>query len=398
MNEKIFDSLKTYKYIYYFLASGDKSKDELRDFIVANGKSDTTIKAHTSKAVSGELPYIMCKGEIVTLDKSSITDFFKELAAGFQYEVQLEPKGTKKKKPEDEIAKVTESHSKGYKEMQKQVSSVKAMEKSYQEQLKERDAIIAELNNQIASKVENAILEVMDSKVLLVGTVSSKPAEKFKRDFFLDSPERLLDVDDLVSRYGGVIDSPYEPILAAEKELTTPNYLKRMAKLLFGGKFLKERLEEQEAYPHVVRAANWINESKITPAQIEQNRLNSINELLKTEGISNQAKLSLYAAWFTGLDSELVELLEYAGQQDINANYVIRLFEKPKEYYNYRTIREMLKQAKKPSEAHIKRQAAVELISGEWYVEAEYGGKMCKFQMMPVDELEHFKELLRKHQ
>lgn len=41
-----------------------------------------------------------------------------------------------------------------------------------------------------------------------MGTASSKPAEKFKRDFFLDSPERLLDVDDLVSRYGGVIDSP----------------------------------------------------------------------------------------------------------------------------------------------------------------------------------------------
>lgn len=82
----------------------------------------------------------------------------------------------------------------------------------------------------------------------------------------------------------------------------------------------------------------------------------------------------------------------------MEAGYVITLLENPGEHDNYHNVRGFLLQALKSSEARIKREAVKELICGEWYVEAEYGGKVCRFQMMPVDELIAFKEALENLQ
>ena len=190
-------------------------------------------------------------------------------------------------------------------------------------------------------------------------------------------------------------------MFSKEKELTTDHYIQSIWKKLKSGNLFKERLEEQEKLSKVNKTEKadgvWVKRDSINLLEIEKNRLESINTILQME-VSNQMKLTLYAAWFDSVDPEMAELLNYAGDQDINADYVIRLLEKPKEYRNYRTMRALMQQAKMASEAHIKREAAVELISGDWYVEANYRGKMCRFQMMPVNEMQQFKKFLMKHQ
>ena len=137
---------------------------------------------------------------------------------------------------------------------------------------------------------------------------------------------------------------------------------------------------------------------KITGAEIYENRLRTINEILTNPALSNQQKLAFYAGWSEYKGSEFAENLALAGEKGLDAGYVIRLLENPLEHDNYHNVRAFLLQALKSSEARIKREAVKELICGEWYVEAEYGGKMCKFQMMPVDELVAFKEALERLQ
>lgn len=44
----------------------------------------------------------------------------------------------------------------------------------------------------------------------------------------------------------------------------------------------------------------------------------------------------------------------------------------------------------------MKRETARELIAGDWCVIAEYNGKPCKFQMVPVNELVKFRYALEK--
>ena len=56
-----------------------------------------------------------------------------------------------------------------------------------------------------------------------------------------------------------------------------------------------------------------------------------------------------------------------------------------------------MQQASEASEAHIKKEAAIELLRGDWYVEADYMGKPCKFAMMPVDEMNEFLQMLKHH-
>ena len=56
-----------------------------------------------------------------------------------------------------------------------------------------------------------------------------------------------------------------------------------------------------------------------------------------------------------------------------------------------------MRQACKASEARIKREAARELISGEWYVAAEYNGRTCRFQMLPVEELLSFRDAIKNN-
>lgn len=402
MDVKIFNSLSTYGKIYYYLANGSKTKDDVLKYLKEDGTRNTTAGDHIKKATEGVLPYISCLDDKLLLDTAGIEIFIKELSGQFQYEAWLEPKRKKKRKTDDEYGPLLTSHSPGYQNLNAQANSAKAVEKELRDYIKQKDDEIESLKKQLSTKLDDAVLKGLKSKVLVVGSAKVKPEEKFQRDFFLDNPVRLLDVEDLISKYGGKMESPYEPVFSAKKELTTENYLQRIGKMLFKGKLLKFRLEEQERLTVINEKEqtdkSWIPRKSINCVEIEKNRLESINAILATDGITNQMKLALYAAWFDGIDPELVELLNYAGELDINANYVIRLLEKPKEYRNHRTIRGLLKQAKMASEAHIKREAALELISGEWYVEATYRGEPCRFQMMPINEMQSFMDLLKKHQ
>lgn len=401
MDKKIFSILSTYKDLYFYLASGSKSKDEITKLVKNCKKSVSTANAYFRKIEANELPYVSINGDKVSLDMDSVIEFLKELGESFQYEVTLEPKRKKSKKPEDEIMPLTNNHSPQYIKQMNKANEAQNQVQSLKNQIASQAELIKKLKKQLQDKVEDAVLECMDSKVLVNGIAEFKPPEKFQRDFFLANPSTLLDVDQLISEYGGEIVSLYEPMFSKEKELTTNNYVQSIWKKLKSGNLFKERLEEQEKLSKVNKPekedGEWVKRDSINLLEIEKTRLESINTILQME-VSNQMKLTLYAAWFDSDDPEMVELLNYAGDQDIYADYVIRLLEKPKEYRNYRTIRALMQQAKKASEAHIKREAAVELISGDWYVEANYRGEMCRFQMMPVNEMVRFKKLLLKHQ
>lgn len=224
MNENIFNSLNTYRVLYFYLASGGKTREEILKHLKANGKSSTTAKDHAGKAEDRKITYISCENGKFQLDRKGVSEFLTELAGSFQYDITLEPKQHKKKrKPEDEYEPFLTSHSPGYQNLIAQANSTKAVEKNLKERIKKKDAEIKRLKNLLSAKIDDAVLGEMKPKVLVVGSANVKPKEKFQRDFFLDDPGRLLDVEELVSKYGGEINNPYEQVLSVEKELTTEN-------------------------------------------------------------------------------------------------------------------------------------------------------------------------------
>jgi len=402
MGKSIFANIDTYIELYEYVAQQPRTRNETEKYlIVQKQKNENTAKVHVRNAVSGDLECIEFKDEKLCFDSDVFKKKISELCSRMGLLATLEAKPAKKVKPEDSIATVTDGHSPEFKKMKKLADEAEGSIKAMQSQIAAKDEEIEALKKQLEKLSADAILKAMGQKVLVMGSAKAKPEEKFQRDFFLMDKRDLLDVSDLVSKYGGVIDSPYDPVFAVEKELNEENYIRRVFKQLAKGSLFRRRLEEQERFSKVLvkedDECKWAKRKSINKAEIERNRLESVNQILSLTEISNQVKLSLYAAWLDKDDPEMLELLDYAGEHGINADYVIRLLEKPKEFHNYRTLRGLLMQARKASEAHIKREAALELISGEWYVEADYCGKTCKFQMVPVDELERFKEVLSQY-
>jgi len=376
MDMKIFNSLGAYFDVYSSLAQKPKSKNDLLLDLTNQGAVKSTAKSHVAKVVSGDLDFISNKNGLFCFEPEPFKELISEICTGLGLKVSFEDIHKNKSKPEDSIASVTVAHSPEYIKAKQAADSAATTIKELTKEIEKRDAQISALVMELEKNaVVNAAAEI-PGKRLVVGTSNFKPDGVFEEDFFTNDETKLLDVSSLISRYGNespVIDSD-------AKELCEENYLKRIAHTLFGGNLLKNMLQKKELPQN----------EDLSGCDYEKKRLESVNQILEAENLPNQVKLSLYAQWFNG-DSEMQKLLDYAGEHCINANYVIRLMEKPKEYQNYKTIRGMMMQAMKASEAHIKKEAALELIAGEWYVEAEYDGQITRFRMVPDSTLEKIK-------
>ncbi len=391
MEKGIFNILDANLGMYLFLADGEKTKVELKDWFLNDcGVSESTFNRRVRSLEKGEIKFVIVKEGAFSLDKNAIKEMLSEVAAEFKVQT-LEQVSKKKAKPEDDIPSVLSGHSPIFKQMQESVNDMGAMEKRYKAMLMEKDKEIARLCGLVDAKIDDLVVAYARQKILLLETMKTMPEELFQKDFFGVEPGEALPVDELMRHFECKVVAPFVPEFEAEQNLTSENYFRRIMKLLFEGDLLKKRWNTSKDYKQA-EIKNSESETKE-----ERKRLESINEILGMKNIPNQVKLSLYAAWFKEEDPEMMELLSFAGKYDINADYVIRLLEKPRDYRNYRTMRGMLQQVREASEVHIKREAAIELLKGDWYVEAEYMGKPCKFAMMPVDELHEFVQLLKNH-
>lgn len=399
MNLNIIKSLQSYDKAYVCIGTIPKSRDELVELLSNDGsiKSRTTISKYVQKSFDGELPMLVIRDDRISVDEVELRNFVEDLCkslgtdAGILFtEPVPTPKGRKEK--DAPIPVIDGVKSPVVRELRKKISDQKSesakKEKEMQELLAKKDEVIARLQKRIHDDVGKAILTEMDKKPVILSSIESKPEEVFQRDFFLDNPGKLLDIPMLVSKYGGERDPFYKSIRTSQQELTTENYRKRVATILFKSKFFENRANDVE------RLLTQKNPEK----DIYKNRLESIKLLLQAENMSNQMKLSLYAGWHEYHGTEMEDLLNFAGDHCIDANYVITLLERPMDFNNYQNVRGFLRQACKASEARMKRETVRELIAGEWYVLADYNGQLCRFQMMPVSELLKFrKALLENH-
>ncbi len=363
MNLSIMKSLSAYEKIYACIGRNVYTRDELTEALNVGGeiKSRTTISKYVNLSFDGKLPMVTVKDGKVRIEEAEIREFVEELCTLLGTEAE-------------ELFATTQS-----------VTLKKNKEEEYQALLSQKDQEIQNLRTEIQNDVAKGIVTEMDKKPIVLSSIRSVPAKVFHRDYFLENPKTLLDIPQLVSKYGGERPSFYCTSKAEESgaELTTKNYCSRIAKILFKSKFLEHRLEDEE------RIAREYDLKRT----IYENRLESIQKLLD-EDLGNQMKLSLYAGFYEYRGTEMESLLNYAGAHCIEANYVIKLLENPMEFHNYENIRGFLRQACEASEARMKREAARELIAGDWYVVAEYNGKPCRFQMMPVNELLKFRKAL----
>ena len=348
----------------------------------------TAANEKAKEALEGNVPMLIVKDDKVSIDYGEVRGLVEGLCKMFGTDAAVlftgpapAPGGRKGDNPQ--IAKVPNKaenpqiliERKKNTELSKQIAD---LEKQIEELRLENQKIVAD------SVLANMSKEVNISTVRVFG-------KAVEEDIFLHNVSDVLGEVRDVSKVGGIRQSFYVKDSDKAKELTVQNARSKVAEILFRSKFFEKLFHDSCAYEKKVSG-----KVDITATQMDANRRKSIELLLSDDKLSNRAKLALYAGWHEYHGTEMEDLLNYAGDHCLDANYVIRLLEKPDVANNYQNVRGFLRQACKASEARMKREAAKELIAGEWFVIAEYNGKPCRFQMFPVEELLYFEKLLRK--
>ena len=200
------------------------------------------------------------------------------------------------------------------------------------------------------------------------------------------SAERVLSVQD------GERDSIYRIIRDYNKELTVWNYMIKNIRNVFASDFLKKWVY---ALTHLEKIDKTKPKCKktVTYDELQEERVAYINEILDNPNFSNQNKMTMYAALMRRDHKEMADLIEMAVQYGLDARYTIQMLEQSE--WNKWRFRSFLKAGMSQSEIRMKREVAREFIAGEWNVVAEYNGQRCRFQMVPMEELQLFLKLLK---
>lgn len=399
MNTDTLKSLQTYAKVYASIGTVPKSRDAIRSSLneFKDKQSTNTIRNHLNDTFEGKLPLIRIKDDKAVLDEVELRNFIEGLCKTFGTDATIlfsgpapAPKGRKEADtpiPTIDRVKPSPAMVNLKKNLADQKNEFGKREKDLLEQIDQKDEETTELRRRIKEDVTKAIITEADKKIVVVSSVVSDPDEVFRRDFFLDKPSQIMDIPKTLGKSGGERNSFYQSLASSQLVLTTEMYCRRMSELLCKSRFFENRSKDMER----------LRRRKVTEEDIHDNRKNSIQLIMQDDDMSNQMKLALYAGWHEYHGTEMEDLLNYAGDHVLDANYVISLLEHPKEYNNYENVRGFLRQSVKASEARMKRETARELIAGDWCVVAEYNGKPCKFQMVPVNELIMFRHALEKN-
>lgn len=369
---KLLGTLDTYMDFYSYVSKGKRSSQDVTKYLQSKKKGASTISDHLKTARDGKLMYISFEDDTFSLDCGGLAQELMSVISQLNLDVYI---AEKKGKPEDSIPSVTSANSPQFEEMNKKLNAANNKNKKLQADLKKKDEEIAELQKKIQQVLCESIFTEMNKKILVPGTLVSNPVEVLARDIFNECADKDVKRESA---------SLYETKVEVKKELTEKNVIQHVCNQFKDSGVYKKFFSKKEANPQSENVKQ------------KSDRENAIALLLANEEMDNQTKLSTYALWYFHDDPEMEELLTYAGDYGINANYVIRILEQPGER-NYRTIRAFLKQAMSASEAHIKRRTVQELLCGDWQAVAKYRGKMCHFKLVPVEEIRAFRNLLLKY-
>lgn len=385
-------SLQKYLEVYRCVGTDMLDENELRARL-KNQVSRSVLSDKVKEAFGGDAGMLVVRDNRVGIDFGEFRSFIEDLCHEFGTDAYVlfvgpVPAAKGRKCEEPQYARIEET---------KESPQTRQMRKENAElhrKVADLEKEIDRLKKVNMEKICQAVDGSMNKKVLILPSIRSfGPA--VEEDIFLHDPAKMVDTSEAVSRHGGNRDSFYEVDHEKKHHLTISNVRNRIADALMRCSFFEKLFMDEEKAKAALQKSEQSREQM--DDVIRENRKKSIELLLKDESLSNQAKLAFYAGWHEYHGTEMEDLLNFAGDHGLEADYVIRLLEKPEACHNYESIRGFLRQACKASEARIKREAARELISGEWYVAAEYNGRTCRFQMLPVEELLSFRDAIKNN-
>ena len=120
-----------------------------------------------------------------------------------------------------------------------------------------------------------------------------------------------------------------------------------------------------------------------------------VKNLLNDENYTNQEKLALYAAFSEYRHSDFEKLLNFAGDNNVNADLLIQWVESLGDELDFMQIKNALRQFAKPTEYQMKYELARELLLGHWQVEFVSNGEPVRFRLVSEKDIEMIRNSLQ---
>ena len=290
----------------------------------------------------------------------------------------------------------------------RQVADLTSELQEYSQKVSQQEDYISKLKTDLSKKTGGTLKSELERKVLVASSISVGPKVHVSDECFLVDPDDLLDVDKCVARYGGELDSFYNEIPTDEAdtgfepghELTERNHALRTMKTVGTKRFFQKRIKDNATVKATESKVGQLfpghgdgkSERQKERDKILHNRFVSLNNIIKSDRLTNQEKLMMYAMNSEYHNTQVERLLTYAGAHCINADFLIYILEDPDTCTTYENTVAFLSQFADASEYRMKLNLARELIEGKWYITADYNGRVQKFQLVPLDEFNELRK------
>lgn len=379
--DKTLKHLTSYPDLYEFLSEKPRTEEEFEKFLSLKRK-ETAVRVFMANLRKKQTGLIVLKNHYVSIDEMLarlVVDQLSELFHLDDFHPEVHSLLVKLKDAEEErdlaVAKV--------------------------QQLQEQIAKVNELEHQKLDLLRQYVDQnILYPESVSVNTTSEEKKKSMFDRMFEDDFCVLLDVPQETKR-----DSFYQSEIKEEQELTEEHYKSRAMKRILTDLFMELKRD------HLKKMNSFETEHRILKKkekesndekrqideyieQIRRSRLKSIQSIVDNKDLTNQEKLALYAFYSDYHNTDMEELINFAGDHNVNANLLIDILETPTNACDYENVKNMLRQFAKPSEYNQMKRFAKELLEGKWYITADYRGKETVFQLVPVDEINEIREIL----
>ncbi len=373
--------VQMYLPIYEFVGDEDKTFDEVKKYLIEDcEKSESTARSYLT-TIRGSNPGLFMVDEetgVICVNPEMVKDFENKLDMLFQWHA-FDQRSNEISELEEKLSDACRDKDEMEYYLRSEISDVTISRNQLQYQ-------VNDLEKQIQILEDKLLDQEISRKTLIVPsmTISPKHTGIYKDERFpFEKRHPTINPDTLE------LDSYYEEILSHEKkgmELTKENVTKQKIARTLSDEILEPLME------------------KIAPIRKYKDHRNplrhimTVDQLLEMKDITNAEKMALYTYICRDYSEEKKELLDMGAAYGANADFLIRLMEdKGVSLETKDRIMDAIRLVYSHSEYDMRKRFADELLKGLWYINANYGGKMCKFQLVPIEEFKVLhKRLIRQ--
>lgn len=373
--------VQMYLPIYEFVGDEDKSFDEVKKYLIEDcEKSESTARSYLTTIRGSNPGLFMVDDEmgVLCVNSEMVKDFENKLDMLFQWHA-FDQRSNEISELEEKLSNACRDKDEMEYYLRSEISDVTISRNQLQKQ-------VYDLEKKIQILEDKLLDQEISRKTLVVPSMTISPQYTgiYKDEQFpFEKRHPTINPDTLE------LDSFYEEILSDEKldrELTKENLIKQKIAYVLSDKLLEPLME------------------KIAPIRNHKDHRNpfrhimTVDQLLEMKDITNAEKMALYTYICRDYSKEKKELLATAATYGTNADFLIRLREDNGVSAQTKDrIMDAIRLVDLHSEYDMRKRFADELLKERWYIQANYGGKMCKFQLVPIEEFKVLhKRLIRQ--